>query len=208
MTAEDEKLNIWIAFMNLENKFGTMESLQAVVRRALDVNDKKKVYLQLISIYKSSGKTEHVEDIFKKLCKKYFTSLDIWANYIEFLFEMKQEESEVEFSDPKTILKRALQALPKSSHINVISKFGMLEFKFGQPENGRTMFEGIVTNFSKRMDIWSIYMDMEVKYGGNNHVQARHLFERCLSLPDIVKKPKKMKLVFRKYMEFEQSLGN
>ena len=170
MTAEDEKLNIWIAFMNLENKFGTMESLQAVVRRALDVNDKKKVYLQLISIYKNSGKTEHVEDIFKKLCKKYFTSLDIWANYIEFLFEMKKESSEEDFSEPKTILKRALQALPKSNHINIISKFGMLEFKFGQPENGRTMFEGIVTNYSKRMDIWSIYMDMEVKYGGNNHV--------------------------------------
>ena len=39
-------------------------------------------------------------------------------------------------------------------------------------------------------------------------MQARHLFERCLSLPDITKKPKKMKLVFRKYMEFEDSLGN
>ena len=39
-------------------------------------------------------------------------------------------------------------------------------------------------------------------------MQARHLFERCLSLPDIIKKPKKMKLVFRKYMEFEDSLGN
>ena len=90
----------------------------------------------------------------------------------------------------------------------MISKFGMLEFKSGQPENGRTMFEGIVTNYPKRMDIWSIYMDMEVKYGGGNQVQARHLFERCLSLPDINKKPKKMKLVFRKYMEFEDSQGN
>ena len=52
----------------------------------------------------------------------------------------------------------------------MISKFGMLEFKSGQPENGRTMFEGIVTNYPKRMDIWSIYMDMEVKYGGGNQV--------------------------------------
>jgi rRNA biogenesis protein RRP5 len=41
----------------------------------------------------------------------------------------------------------------------------MLEYKHGQPESGRTMFEGIVTNFQKRMDVWSIYMDMEVKYG-------------------------------------------
>jgi len=54
--------------------------------------------------------------------------------------------------------------------VSIISKFGMLEFKFGTPENGRTMFEGIVTNYPKRMDIWSIYMDMESKYGGENKV--------------------------------------
>ena len=27
MTAEDEKLNVWIAYMNLESKFGTDETL-------------------------------------------------------------------------------------------------------------------------------------------------------------------------------------
>ena len=207
MTAEHEKMNVWIAFMNLESKFGTEETLQSAVKRALEVNDKKKVYLQLINIYRNSDKTDKIEDIFKKLCKKFFTSLEIWSNYLEFLFDMRKEDPEA-FTDPKTILQRALQALPKASHINMISKFGMLEFKNGQPENGRTMFEGIVTNYPKRMDIWSIYMDMEVKYGGGNQVQARHLFERCLSLPDINKKPKKMKLVFRKYMEFEDSQGN
>ena len=130
MTAEDEKLNVWIAFMNLESKFGTDETLQACVRGALEVNDKKKVYLQLINIYRSNDKTEKIEDIYKKLCKKYFTSLDIWSNYLEFLFEMRKEDPEA-FSEPKTILQRALQALPKASHINMISKFGMLEFKFG-----------------------------------------------------------------------------
>ena len=73
------------------------------------------------------------------------------------------------------------------------------------------MFEGIVSNYPKRMDIWSIYMDMEIKHGGEgkaNQAQARHLFERCLSLDEISRKPKKMKLVFRKYMEYENSLGN
>ena len=52
--------------------------------------------------------------------------------------------------------------------MNIISKFGMLEFKHGHPESGRTMFEGIITNFPKRMDIWAIYMDMESKYCGEN----------------------------------------
>ena len=107
MTAEDEKLNVWIAFMNLESKFGTDETLQASVRRALEVNDKKKVYLQLINIYRSSDKTEKIEDIFKKLCKKYFTSLEIWSSYLEFLFEMRKEDPDA-FSEPKTILQRAL----------------------------------------------------------------------------------------------------
>ena len=69
------------------------------------------------------------------------------------------------------MLQRALQSLPKDSHVGLISKFGMLEFKYGQPENGRTMFEGIVSNYPKCMDIWSVYMDMEVKYGGKDNKQ-------------------------------------
>ena len=177
LVAEGDKLNIWIAFMNLENSFGTEESLKEVTKRALEINDRQKVYLQLINIYKTSGKNEHIEDIFRKLCKKYFESLEIWSQYIEFLFETKGDE----FTKPKMILQRALQALPKASHISVISKYGMLEFKHGNPESGRTMFEGIVSSYPKRMDIWSVYMDMEAKYGVDNAAQARNLFERCLS---------------------------
>lgn len=90
----------------------------------------------------------------------------------------------------------------------MISKYGMLEFKHGNPENGRTMFEGIVSNYPKRMDIWAIYMDMESKHGQGNETQARHLFERCLNNEHILKKPKKMKLVFQKYMEYESKMGN
>ena len=124
----------------------------------------------MINVYKTCGKEELVEDIYKKLCKKYFESLEIWSNYIEFLFDVRNNEEMLgkshNFTEPKTILQRALQALPKANHVNIISKYGMLEFKNGSPESGRTMFEGIVTNYPKRMDIWSIYMDMELKFGG------------------------------------------
>ena len=162
--------------------------------------------MQLINIYRQSEQTEHVEDIYKMLCKKNFSNIEVWTSYIEFLFESRARLNAADFTPAKTILQRALQALPKAKHINIISKFGMLEYKHGQPESGRTMFEGIVTNFAKRMDVWSIYMDMEVKYGEASN--ARHLFERCLNLEDIKKKPKKMKLVFRKYMEFESGQEN
>ena len=138
-----------------------------------------------------------VEPIFKKLCKKYHSSLEIWSSYLEFAFEAENA------AEPKSILQRSLQALPKSLNVNIISKYGQLEYKQGQAEAGRTMFEGIVTNYPKRMDIWSVYMDTEVKHGEVQ--QARHLFERCLSLAEIRKKPRSMKLVFRKYMEFESA---
>ena len=104
MTAEDDKLNLWIAYMNLESKFGTTEQLQAVVKRALDVNDRKKVYLQLINIYRTSDKVDFVEDIYKKLCKKYHESFEIWSSYIEFLFDMRGKKTDSEFTEPKTIL--------------------------------------------------------------------------------------------------------
>lgn len=62
---DEDKLNIWTAFMNLESNFGTQESLEACTRRALEVNDRKKVYLNLIDIYKSSMKFGFAEVIYK-----------------------------------------------------------------------------------------------------------------------------------------------
>ena len=205
MANDEDKLNLWTAFMNLESNFGTQETLEACTRRALEVNDRKKVYMNLIDIYKTSMKFGFAEIIYKQLSKKFGNSLEIWTAYIEFLIEMKQKKEDesqkfvledTEFSDPKSVLQRSLQALSKDQHVAMISKFGMCEFKYGSPENGRTMFEGIVSNYPKRMDIWSIYMDMELKYGQGNVTQARHLFERCLNSDYIQKKPKKMKLVF------------
>jgi len=68
------------------------------------------------------------------------------------------------------------------------------------------MFEGVVSNFPKRMDLWNIYFDMEVKYGDKDH--ARRLFEQCLANDFIKKKPKKAKNVFQRYLEFEMGQGN
>jgi rRNA biogenesis protein RRP5 len=45
MSNDADKLNIWIAFMNMESQFGTQESLEGVVKQALEVNDRQKVYL-------------------------------------------------------------------------------------------------------------------------------------------------------------------
>ena len=56
----------------------------------------------------------------------------------------------------------------------MISKYGQIEYKEGDAERGRTIFEGIVSNYPKRVDQWNIYIDMELKTG--NHVAIRYLF--------------------------------
>ena len=55
---EDEKMNVWIALMNLENDCGSDESLQEVFTRACQYNDAQTVHERLITIYIQSGKHE------------------------------------------------------------------------------------------------------------------------------------------------------
>jgi rRNA biogenesis protein RRP5 len=55
---EGEKLNVWIALLNLENKYGTDDSLEAVFKDAARHNDSKTIYLRLASIF---DETEHYD---------------------------------------------------------------------------------------------------------------------------------------------------
>ena len=56
--------------------------------------------------------------------------------------------------------------------LKTISKFAQLEYKLGEPERGKTLFEGIVDSHPKRWDLWTIYIDMEV---GQNDIQSMRL---------------------------------
>lgn len=53
---EQEKLNVWVALLNLENMYGTEESLKKVFERALQFCEPMPVYQQLADIYTKSDK--------------------------------------------------------------------------------------------------------------------------------------------------------
>lgn len=55
---EKEKLNVWIAMLNMENAYGSDESLQETFKRACQYNDAQDVHERLASIYIQSGKAE------------------------------------------------------------------------------------------------------------------------------------------------------
>jgi rRNA biogenesis protein RRP5 len=56
MREEDEKLNIWIAYLNLENTYGSEETVEEVFKQACNHNDKQEVHERLLSILIESGK--------------------------------------------------------------------------------------------------------------------------------------------------------
>lgn len=55
-TEEVEKLNAWIAYINLEVRFGNEETVDEVFKRALQVNDQQEVYQRVATIYIQEGK--------------------------------------------------------------------------------------------------------------------------------------------------------
>ena len=72
---------------------------------------------------------------------------------------------------------------------------------------GRTIFEGLLTNNPKRLDLWSVYIDMNIKahaQKGDLNV-VRQLLQRCTTLG---LKPHKMKFFFKRYLDFEKKFGD
>ena len=55
---EEEKLNVWMALINAELGFGTLESADKVFKEAAEYNDEQTVYLRYAESLNESGKTE------------------------------------------------------------------------------------------------------------------------------------------------------
>ena len=103
----------------------------------------------------------------------------------------------------KRALDRATQALPKRKHVKLMVQTALCEFREGRPERGRTMFESILRNYPRRTDIWSTYVDQEIKCGDDD--RTRGLLERATHLELT---PKSMKFLFKKFLDFERKRGN
>ena len=109
----------------------------------------------------------------------------------------------------RNILPRALQALPPHAQLNMTSKFAQLEFSSpnGDPERGRTMFEGLLSKWPKRLDLWNVLLDLEMGQGKGEEGKARvrSIFER-LTQGNL--NSRKAKWVFKRWLEYEEREGD
>ena len=190
-----EKLNIWVAYLNLENIYGNKKTFEKIFERAKEVCDKKILYKHVIQIYFNSKKYNEIQELYKILIKDYFDDIEIWKNYLEFLFEFNNEEI-----TPKEGLNKSLQVLPKKNQVDIMCYYGQLLFKFNKNEDARNMFDKILKNFPKRKDIWFIYIDKEIKFGKNVD-KVRQIFDKMF---EIKFKINDLKSIMKKFLEFEK----
>ncbi|KAJ2041176.1 rRNA biogenesis protein rrp5 [Coemansia sp. S3946] len=206
---EQEKMNVWVALLNLEHRFGSKDTLDSVLKRAIQFMNPKHTYLQMAKIYERADQFAEAENMHKIAISKFSGSCKVWVLF--GLFYLKHGK----VAESRDLLARALQPLPKRKHIKAITQFGQMEFKHGEPERGRTVFEGVLGTYPKRVDLWSVYLDMETKVAStaaaagsvDDHCwqPARKLFERVTSMKH---SSKKMKFFFKKWLAFEKAHGS
>lgn len=113
----------------------------------------------------------------------------------------------------RELLERALKAIPKSTesvHITLISKFAQMEFKYGDPERGRTIFENLFVTYPKRSDTVSVWFDLEfiaAATDSQGQARIRKLFERVLDPKTCKFTSRGARALFKKWQIWEQSVG-
>lgn len=109
----------------------------------------------------------------------------VWLDYAHFLhYDLEAPER------ARALLPRAMQRLEKHEHLTLMTEFASIEFQSpsGNPERGRTIFEGILDQWPKRADLWGRLLDLENSYfraerakgkdGEADPTVIRDLFER------------------------------
>lgn len=193
---ENEKLNVWNAWLNLESKYGIPESLNDVFQEAVRSNDSLKIYNHMLTVHVEAGRQIELEKTINTMIGKFKHIPEVWFNCGEALVKMGLKDKS------RHIMQRALQSLPASEHVNLMARFAIMENKFGDKERAQTLFEQILSSYPKRVDIWSCYVDSLVK--SNDIDIARKVLERAVLQ---VLPPRKMKILYKKFINLEEQHG-
>ncbi|TIB10065.1 hypothetical protein E3P89_02978 [Wallemia ichthyophaga] len=192
-----EKFNVWIALLNLENTFGDEDTFDKTFKEAVSYNDPLTMHMKVADILEASEKYDNANEVYVKATKKFGAHIILWVNYAEFKFRVEDANG------ARSLLTRSLKSLDKRDHVACISKFAQLEFKVGDAERGKTIFEGIIESHPKQLDQWFVYIDMLART--EDVAGLRNVFEKLLALKLSTKKAKS---VFKKWLTIEKEIGD
>ena len=199
---EREKLNVWTALLTIEHKYGTEASLKTAIERACGQNNPKQVYLRACEILEKDLSTttsvEKADAMHQKMCAKFKSKKRVWLAHLTYLLKQSRNE------EAHTLLKRALLSLAPYKHAETMSKFAQLEYEFGRPERARTLFDGLVSKYPKRLDLFYVYIDKEIKFG--SVTTARTLLQNKVNGAKL--SDKQVKGLFKKWFQMEEQYGD
>lgn len=172
---EEERLNIWIALLNLEARFGTKESLDAIFRESQQYMDATTMHLRMATILAEAGRTADALKMYQRAQKRFGgENMEVWLTAMRYLFSSVGNNKTL----AREMGERAVQRLPERMHKDFTKQFALLEFELGDAERGRTLFEALISVAPKRVDIWNVYLDQEIKLEeADNYAR---LFERVI----------------------------
>ncbi|TRY56198.1 hypothetical protein DNTS_002546 [Danionella cerebrum] len=197
---EQEKLNVWVAMLNLENMYGTPESLEKVFERAIQFCDPLPVYQQLADIYAKSDKIKEAESLYKSMVKRFSQEKAVYLSYGTFLLRQRKSDA------ANSLLQRALQSLSSKEHVDLIAKFARLEFQYGNSERAKSMFDKVLTTYPKRTDLWSVFIDLMEKHGSQKE-KIKFFFKRFLEYEKKSGTPESIQAVKQKAFQYVESKG-
>lgn len=160
---EKEKVKVWLQLIKIEAKYGGQQKLHDIVEEALKTNDKLSIYQGACNILAKLREFSECDRLYKEMLKDSDKKLDVYINQLKYLMEFKKDIGEA-----RSLFKRASSKnWEKNDLIMLNSQFGQLEFKFGDPERGKTIFQNLTSDYHKRKDLEQVYAAMLLKYAAN-----------------------------------------
>ncbi|KAH8740793.1 RRP5-like protein [Cryptosporidium ryanae] len=218
---EIERWNMWIAYINMEIVYGGVsentknenakakmrENLSGVIERALmNVYDQKRLYIQIFNSFKKYSTEELGLSILLQGLKKYPSSRKLWVTYLTSLYENDNQRKTRD-----DVIQKSLKSVSKHKLVRFITDIARLEFEHGNVNRGRTIFENLLDENIKRMDLWSQYFDILTKLCVNNpnseYIEMVRSIYRSSSSNGRFK-PRGMKMIFTRWLTFEKQFGN
>lgn len=198
----DEKKNVFIAYINMlvltaaDDMF--LKECEGLVTKAAAIIEPKLMWTHFAN-FVTAHRKEHSEEVWKEALRKCKGSKSVWLKYLESMF--REKETEKKILEKFKIARESLKDINEAKMFRLVEGFGVLEYKYGYIEHGRTIFNDLMQQRQKKFDFWNVYLDMEVKYGDERH--ARQLFDRVANMDW---KPDRMRAIFKKWLNFEDSV--
>ncbi|XP_034834088.1 rRNA biogenesis protein RRP5 [Maniola hyperantus] len=194
---EGEKLNVWLALLNLEHRFGTKETQQKTIEDALQMNEPYEIHSKLLDILVETSKPQELVSLVELMLRKYRGRAPVYAACGLACFSAGLTDK------ARQVMQKGIAALEKKEHVSLLVRFAQLERSHGDRERSEALFEQVLAVYPQRVDVCSAYVDLLIKAKDVDHV--RQVMERMTSLQ---LPARKMKVLYKKWIEAEEKIGD